>query len=127
MLPTLEVCIRSSKRVQIIASGHIFFTIVTMANQIDEKLAEVTPVEDVKASLHALQEAKEASDAEHSATFRQAMRENWRAALWSAVISLTIVMEGYDMALMSNFFGYPTFQRKFGAYVRTTHPEKHHF
>lgn len=92
-----------------------------MANPADEKVMEATPIEDVKASLNALQEAKQASAAEHNTTFKQAMRENWRAALWSAVISLTIVMEGYDMALMSNFFGYPTFQRKFGSYVSVPH------
>ena len=88
-----------------------------MAPTVDEKVLEATPVEDVKSSLHALQEAKQASAEEHSTTFKQAMKENWRAALWSAIISLTIVMEGYDMALMSNFFGYPSFQRRFGAYV----------
>ena len=52
--------------------------------------------DDLKANLHNLQEAQAASAAEHSATFRQALRENWKAAAWSAVISLTIVMEGYD-------------------------------
>lgn len=25
-------------------------------------------------------------------------------------------MEGYDVVLMGNFFGYPTFQRKYGEY-----------
>ncbi|KAJ3459610.1 hypothetical protein MRS44_015683 [Fusarium solani] len=69
-----------------------------------------------KAQLHSLEEAQAASAAEHSTTLRQALRENWKAVLWSAVISLTIVMEGYDQSLMSNFFGYPTFQRKFGSY-----------
>lgn len=49
-----------------------------------------------KAQLHSLEEAQAASAAEHSTTLRQALRENWKAVLWSAVISLTIVMEGYD-------------------------------
>ncbi|SPO03712.1 related to transporter (major facilitator superfamily) [Cephalotrichum gorgonifer] len=75
---------------------------------------------DPKANLHSVQDAQAASAAEHSTTFKQAIRESWKAAAWSAIISLTIVMEGYDQSLMSNFFGYPTFQRKFGSY----YPEK---
>lgn len=51
-----------------------------------------------KADLARREEAREASAAEHGTTWQQALRENWRAAMWSAVISLTIVMEGYDMA-----------------------------
>lgn len=52
--------------------------------------------DDPKANVHQIEEAQAASAAEHATTFRQAMRESWKAALWSAVISLTIVMEGYD-------------------------------
>ncbi|KAF4971313.1 hypothetical protein FSARC_1832 [Fusarium sarcochroum] len=72
--------------------------------------------DDLKPHLHCLEEAQAASAAEHATTLKQALRENWKAVLWSSVISLTIVMEGYDQSLMSNFFGYPTFQRKFGSY-----------
>ncbi|KAM0322679.1 hypothetical protein ACHAQA_009269 [Verticillium albo-atrum] len=77
---------------------------------------EVEHDDDLKANLHSLQDAQAATAEEQETTLRQALRENWKAAMWSAVISLTIVMEGYDQSLMSNFFGYPTFQRKFGSY-----------
>ena len=50
----------------------------------------------LKANLHSIEEAQAASTAEHETSLRQALRENWKAALWSAAISLTIVMEGYD-------------------------------
>ncbi|EEY15935.1 general alpha-glucoside permease [Verticillium alfalfae VaMs.102] len=56
--------------------------------------------DDLKANLRSLQDAQAATTAEHETTLRQALRENWKAAL----------------CLMSNFFGYPTFQRKFGSY-----------
>ncbi|KAF4978362.1 hypothetical protein FZEAL_5237, partial [Fusarium zealandicum] len=72
--------------------------------------------EDPKSQLHSFEEAQAASAAEHATTLKQALRENWKAVLWSSAISLTIVMEGYDQSLMSNFFGYPTFQHKFGSY-----------
>lgn len=65
-----------------------------------------------------VEEAQAASDSEHDISLKQALRENWKACLWSMAISLTIVMEGYDYSLISNFFGYPSFAQKFGAYVR---------
>lgn len=54
---------------------------------------------DLKAHIYSVEDAQAASAAEHSTTFKQAIRESWKAALWSAVISLTIVMEGYDQRL----------------------------
>ncbi|KAF9883496.1 hypothetical protein FE257_003410 [Aspergillus nanangensis] len=68
----------------------------------------------------ATKEAQQASAAEHEATFWEALRTNRKAALWSAVISLTIIMEGYDVGLIYQFFSYPSFQRTFGSY----RPEK---
>ena len=50
--------------------------------------------------VDALIQAKNASDAEHSQTFWQALKANKKAALWSMAISLSIVMEGYDTILM---------------------------
>lgn len=42
-------------------------------------------------------EAQQASAAERQATFWEALKSNHKAALWSAAISLTIIMEGYDV------------------------------
>jgi SP family general alpha glucoside:H+ symporter-like MFS transporter len=60
-----------------------------------DKGPSATPIEDEKANVHSFQEAQAASAAEHDTDFRTALRENWKAVLWSMVISLTIVMEGY--------------------------------
>ncbi|KAK4246625.1 sugar transporter-like protein [Corynascus novoguineensis] len=46
----------------------------------------------------------------------QALRENRKAVLWSVLISMSIIMEGYDTILMGNFFAYPEFAKKFGDY-----------
>ncbi|KAI0602461.1 sugar transporter-like protein [Biscogniauxia sp. FL1348] len=64
----------------------------------------------------AILEAKQATEDEHSQTLFQALKENRRAVFWSLLISMTIIMEGYDTILIGNFFAYPTFQRKFGDY-----------
>ncbi|GAW15178.1 hypothetical protein ANO14919_045870 [Xylariales sp. No.14919] len=69
----------------------------------------------------ALFEAKQATDDEHAQTLWQALRENRKAVVWSILISMTIIMEGYDTILIGNFFAYPEFNKKFGAYYG---PEK---
>lgn len=84
----------------------------------DEKHIEAAAhVEDLKADAHELHRAKAAAKAEHDIDLRSALKENWRACMWSAIISLTIVMEGYDLSLMQNFFAYPSFRRQFGEYI----------
>lgn len=57
--------------------------------------------DDPKANLHSLQEAQLAAAEEHTVGLKQALQENWKAAMWSAIISLTIVMEGYDLRYVS--------------------------
>ncbi|KAI1364348.1 sugar transporter [Xylaria arbuscula] len=64
----------------------------------------------------ALFEAKQATDDEHAQTLWQALRENRKAVMWSVLISMTIIMEGYDTILIGNFFAYPEFNKKFGKY-----------
>ncbi|KAJ5675293.1 uncharacterized protein N7477_005227 [Penicillium maclennaniae] len=64
----------------------------------------------------AIVEAKHATDEEHAQTLWQGLRDNRKAVFWSALISMSIVMEGYDIILMGNFFGYPSFQHKYGQY-----------
>lgn len=82
------------------------------------------PIEDVdiedvdpKDNLQSVKGAQAASAAEHATTFKQALRESWKAALWSAVISLTIVMEGYDQRLVASVTLLQSFP---SAYIRST-------
>jgi len=89
--------------------------------------------------LDDIKEAKLASDSEHQTTLWQALKSNKKAAFWSAIISLTIIMEGYDVGeyyclaelthfpaltlssgLIYQFFGYPSFAQTFGKYDPTT-------
>lgn len=49
---------------------------------------------------NAIFDAKNASDEEHSQTFWQAVKANRKAVGWSMLISMSIVMEGYDTILM---------------------------
>jgi SP family general alpha glucoside:H+ symporter-like MFS transporter len=85
-------------------------THITMA---DEKREPVAHVED-SLLKHQLQDAQDASVAEHGETSWQSIKNNRKAIFWSALISMSIVMEGYDTILIGNFFGYPAFQKKYG-------------
>ncbi|KAI1633997.1 general substrate transporter [Biscogniauxia mediterranea] len=60
--------------------------------------------------------ARQAWVAEKETGFWEAIKTNRRAVFWSAMISMSLIMEGYDTALVTSFFAYPTFQRKYGEY-----------
>jgi SP family general alpha glucoside:H+ symporter-like MFS transporter len=38
---------------------------------------------------------------EKDSTFRQALKDHWRAMLWSMFLSVALVMDGYDGAIVS--------------------------
>ncbi|WVQ89303.1 hypothetical protein IAS59_003059 [Cryptococcus gattii] len=51
---------------------------------------------------------------EHSMSVPQALIVYRSAILWSAAVSLVIVMDGYDTGLLSSINGIPSYRRKFG-------------
>lgn len=52
-------------------------------------------------SAAAVQAALATIEEERKLTFRQAFRMYWRAALWSAGLSAALIMEGYDVGIVS--------------------------
>ncbi|KAK8039556.1 hypothetical protein PG993_007967 [Apiospora rasikravindrae] len=60
--------------------------------------------------------AKQANSEEHNLTLRDALRQYPRAVMWSVLLSTSIIMEGYDIVLMSSFFAQPAFSEHFGTY-----------
>jgi SP family general alpha glucoside:H+ symporter-like MFS transporter len=38
------------------------------------------------------------------------------AIFWAVIVSMCVVMEGYDTILIGNFYSYPTFAKKYGTY-----------
>lgn len=61
-------------------------------------------------------EAKQAADAEHEMTLLQAIKTYPKAIGWSVLLSSTLIMEGYDLALLSNLYSSPVFNQKYGTY-----------
>jgi hypothetical protein len=54
--------------------------------------------------------AKVASDAEKRIGIRDALRKHRPAVFWAILAQSTVVMEGFDLALLTGFYAYPEFQ-----------------
>ncbi|SCO80568.1 probable alpha-glucoside transport protein [Fusarium oxysporum] len=67
-----------------------------------------------------LDEAQAANAHEHALTVRQALQSYPWAVAWSLVVSLSIIMEGYDTILIGSLYAYPTYARRFGEYQDAT-------
>lgn len=102
---------------------------------IDQHVDSSVPAINNKAIIN---EAAENVNFEHNLTVRQALKYYKWAIFWSLAVryafvssascpglesemlttnSMTVVMEGYDLILVGNFFAYPTFQKKYGVWV----------
>lgn len=60
-------------------------------------------LEHTKSTAEIIHNAKKASDNEHAMTLWQGIKLYPKAVAWSILISTCIVMEGYDVCLLSNF------------------------
>ncbi|KAJ5273824.1 hypothetical protein N7478_008949 [Penicillium angulare] len=60
------------------------------------------------------EDARNATIQEHRLTFFEAVKLYPRACLWTMVVSLVVILDGYDTALIGSLFGFPAFQKQFG-------------
>ncbi|KAH6691365.1 maltose permease MAL31 [Plectosphaerella plurivora] len=90
-----------------------------MSKITDEQLASAAQLEVAPSKAHGIIEARAqaASDAAHHLSPREAIRAYPMAIFWSLMVSMCVIMEGYDTILIGNFFAYPEFTRKFGQYI----------
>lgn len=70
----------------------------------DDKFSTTHVEEAGKHGLN-IEGAAEAAAIERTQTIWQALKENKKAALWSALLSMTIIMEGYDVGMSSVVIG----------------------
>ncbi|KAH8705544.1 maltose permease MAL31 [Talaromyces proteolyticus] len=63
------------------------------------------------------QQAKIAEDEQHKQSVWEALWAHPKAVFWSFMVSMCVIMEGYDTILLGNFFAYPQFARKFGTWI----------
>jgi SP family general alpha glucoside:H+ symporter-like MFS transporter len=81
------------------------------------KALQFPPQDDLKDTNSMKQtiiDAKKASDNEQSMTLLQGIKLYPKAIAWSILISTCIAMEGYDVALINNFYAFDTFNKKYG-------------
>lgn len=71
---------------------------------------------------HLSREAKDATQAEKSMTFSQAIHIYPKAVAWSVLLSTAIVMEGYDTTLLGQFFVFPKFAEQYGSLDPNSNP-----
>ncbi|KAH7309882.1 general substrate transporter [Stachybotrys elegans] len=64
--------------------------------------------------------AKQAAQTEHDLTVREAIRKYPRALFWCLMVCMCVVMEGYDLNLLNNFYAYPAFAKRYGTYNEAT-------
>jgi SP family general alpha glucoside:H+ symporter-like MFS transporter len=67
-----------------------------------------------KSMNEVIHNAKIATDKEHKMTLWQGIKLYPKAVGWSLLISTCIAMEGYDVCLLSNFYAFPQFNKKYG-------------
>jgi hypothetical protein len=71
------------------------------------------PADARKLGPHVVALAKEYADGEDARNTKSTFML-WRwAVVWSVIVALCIVMEGYDLALMPNFFSLSSFKARF--------------
>ncbi|KAI8243386.1 Maltose permease [Colletotrichum sp. SAR 10_96] len=76
--------------------------------------AEIGDPHSAKLANNFVQSAKNASDKEQQMSLSQGIKLYPKAIAWSVLISTCIAMEGYDISLVSNFYAFPQFNRKYG-------------
>lgn len=59
-------------------------------------------------------DAAKATKNEHKMTLMQGLRTYPKAVAWSMLLSLALVMEGFDLILLNNLFAYDEFNKRFG-------------
>jgi SP family general alpha glucoside:H+ symporter-like MFS transporter len=64
--------------------------------------------------------AKDGAANEHNTTAMQALKAYPAAVFWTFMVSMCVIMEGYDTILIGNFYAYPTFAKKYGSFDPST-------
>jgi SP family general alpha glucoside:H+ symporter-like MFS transporter len=64
-----------------------------------------------------LDDARQASNAEKEMGLWQALKLYPKAVAWSIGISAALIMEGYGIVLLGNFYAFPAFQQRYGVLI----------
>jgi len=65
---------------------------------------EVSAIHQASTDADAIRKAMAAAAEEKAMGFKAVMRIHWKAAMWSCIFSLALVMEGYDLGIVSKVY-----------------------
>ncbi|CCH41477.1 General alpha-glucoside permease [Wickerhamomyces ciferrii] len=83
----------------------------------DSELSEKNEVENYLAKfLNISNNAQSNENSEKNMTLKEGLTTFPKAAMWSIILSSSIIMEGYDTNLINSLFAFPAFTKKFGEY-----------
>lgn len=87
----------------------------SIAIEDDERNGEIRRLDSWHSGFPAINTAAlAANQREHRMSFRTGLKIYPKAITWAAIISLAIIMEGYDTALVTSFYAFDEFQRQYG-------------
>ncbi len=81
---------------------------------VDEPVLEQKNEHVTKIHQNVVDHARAATDKERKMTLLQGIRLYPKAIMFSVIISTCIIMEGYDICLINNFYAFSQFNRKYG-------------
>ncbi|KAG8629366.1 hypothetical protein KVT40_003231 [Elsinoe batatas] len=61
-----------------------------------------------------IRQAEESDVADKSLTIREALAKYKSAVFWAMILSTSLIMEGYDLVIITSFYGQKQFQNRFG-------------
>lgn len=116
-LPSIELeeeVIQKGKKDAGLDPEHLEFTTDTFpADGVQEEENDTLRI------MNETDDAEEANEEQKNMTLLEALRRYPKAAFWSILVSSTLVMEGYDTALLNSLFALPVFQKTFGSVTKT--------
>ncbi|KAF3759898.1 putative MFS alpha-glucoside transporter [Cryphonectria parasitica EP155] len=63
-----------------------------------------------------IRQAQESDAADKKLTIRGAIKKYKKACFWAMILSTSLIMEGYDLVIITSFYGQTQFQTRFGTY-----------
>ncbi|KAI0874223.1 general alpha-glucoside permease [Hypoxylon argillaceum] len=86
---------------------------IEMSTHIDEAVA-ARIAENVEDFMTLVNEANEANERERGMTLRHALKVYPKAIGWSMLLSSSLIMEGYQTAVVGSYLAYPAFKDRYG-------------
>ncbi|KAH8658977.1 general substrate transporter [Ilyonectria robusta] len=71
-------------------------------------------------TIELINAAQESDAADRRLTVRQALKKYKKAVFWALFLSTSLIMEGYDLVIITSFYGQTQFRERFGVYDEIT-------